>query len=303
MLCVTLKEFARACAPVSGGISDIAIFDPNDYNFTQPSAILGVNQAYNAISLRAGANGTGGTGATCTVTISTLGITGDNISLALPNGMIIGWTTQTVTETTVTLLAAKLVLNINGYTITSGYSATNLAGVITITAPAGLGATVNGHELVIDDEGMVTSRTAFAGGVNGTGLGKMYMISFLRDEAEWTWKQSVKGCSTKYEHAFNFQLPENSQNLTTFMEALDAASCCCGLGMAIRLNDGKVFIAGEKYVNGTSISRFSIVNNGSNGTTGKLYDDFNGGNMILAGSYSRSLYQFTGGWEDIESFL
>jgi len=302
MLCVTLKAFQRDCAPVSGGISDIAIFDPNDYNFTQPAAIGGVNQSYSAVSLRPGAGGTGGTGATCTLTITAIGANGDLISVMSNTGLLLGYMLKTASETTATLLAAGLVSNIN--LGSHGFTASNVAGVITITAPAVLGATMNGMDLIVDDGGgIVASKTAFSGGVNGTGAGKVYLINFLRDEAEWTWKQSVKGCSTKYEHSFNFQLPENSQNLTTFMEALDAASCCCGLGMAVRLNDGKIFIAGEKYVNGSSISRFSIVNNGSNGTTGKLYDDFNGGNMVLAGSYSRSLYQYSGDWSDIEALM
>lgn len=190
MLCVELKGFVRACAPLSGGISDIVIFDPEDFNFTQAAAIAGVKQPYTAVAARAGAE-------------------------------------------------AALV----------------------------------------------------------------YAISFTRDEAEWTWRQSVRGCSVKYEHSFAFQLPENGQTLTNFLEALDAASCCCGLGMAIRLNTGKVVIAGEKWVNAASVARFTILNNGSNGTTGKLYDDFNGGNIVLTGPYSRNLYEYTGGWEDFEALL
>lgn len=189
MLCVQLRGYARACGSVTGGISDIVTFDPNDFDFTQAADVAGVKQPYTAVALRAGA-------------------------------------------------------------------------------------------------------TAVAGA-------KMFVINFQQDEAEWIWRQSVRGCSTKYEHEFRFQLPENGQTLTTFLQALDAASCCCGLGMAIRLNDGKVFIAGEKYVNAVAIPRFSVKNDGSEGTSGKLYDDFNGGNIVLKGSYSRNLYEYTGGWDDI----
>lgn len=193
MLCIKLSSYARACGSVSGGISDILVYDPADFDFTQAAPVDGVKQPYTAIELMTGATAIGGA--------------------------------------------------------------------------------------------------------------KMFNISFLRDEASWDWTQSVKGCSTKYEHKFNFQLPENSHNLATFLEALDAASCCCGLGMIIRLNDGTIFVAGEKYVNGSSISRFSVVHNGSTGTTGKLYDDFNGGNIVLAGSYSRSLYEFVGTWADVEALM
>lgn len=190
MLCVTLQAFARACAPLSGGISDIVVFDPEDINFTQAAAVAGVAQPYTALALRAGAE-----------------------------------------------------------------------------------------------------------------LAKVYNIVFTRDEAEWTWRQSVRGCSVKYEHTFTFQLPENSQNLTTFLQALDAASCCCGLGMFIRLNTGQVFVAGEKYVNANQVGRFTILNNGSSGTSGKLYDDFNGGTIVLTGPYSRNLYEYTGGWDDITALF
>lgn len=189
MLCISLKEFARACAPSTGGINNIVTFDPDDYNFTQPADVAGVKQAYTVIALRE----------------------------------------------------------------------------------------------------------------DSTGL--MYKIDFTREEAEWTWAQSVKGCSVKYEHKFNFQLSENSQNLTTFMQALDAAACCCGLGMIVRLNNGKIFVAGEKWVNAAEIPTFTVLNNGSSGTTGKLYDDFNGGNMVLAGNYSRSLYQYTGAWSTITALM
>jgi hypothetical protein len=107
----------------------------------------------------------------------------------------------------------------------------------------------------------------------------------------------------KYEHEFIFQLPENGQTLTTFLQALDAAGCCCGLGMAIRLNSGKILIAGEKYVSGASITRFTMKQDGSDGTSGKLYDDLNGGNIHIKGSYSRNLYEYTGTWASLEALM
>lgn len=141
-----------------------------------------------------------------------------------------------------------------------------------------------------------------AGATAATGA-LMYQVTFTRDEAEWTWKQSVKGCSVKYEHSFNFQIASNNQNLTTFLQALDAAACCCGLGMIVRLSSGKIFVAGEKWVGANSIARFTVLQNGSNGTSGKLYDDFNGGNMVIVGSYSRNLYEYTGAWSTITALM
>lgn len=303
MLCFNLREFARDCsAPVVGGISDIVTFDPSDFNWTQPSPVAGVAQKYSAVALRPGAVGTGATAATATVTITAVGADGDVISVYAPpslGGTLLGTYIKTSAETTVTLLAVALKNVINGNTGSTGYSATNLAGVITVTAPASYGAVINTLLLNVDDGGTITATTAaFSGGVTGTG-GKMYKIQFQRYEAEWQWKQSRKGPSIKYDHTFNFQLPDNSQTLTTFMQALDSAAACCGLGMVIRLNSGKIFVCGEKYVNGNAIIAFDVFNEGSSGGSGKLYDDFNGANMVITGPYSRSLFEYGGTWDSI----
>jgi hypothetical protein len=134
------------------------------------------------------------------------------------------------------------------------------------------------------------------------GGAKMFVVNFQEDEAEWTWKQSAKGCSVKYDHELILQLPENEQGLTNFLESIDAAGCCCGLGLVFRLNSGKIMVAGEKYVNASAIPKFKFKQDGSDGTSGKLFDDFNGGNIHLKGSYSRNLYEYSGDWSDIEAF-
>jgi hypothetical protein len=190
MICVTLQGYQRGCGAVSGGISDIVVFDPDDFDFTQGATTAGVTPPYTAMALRTGATGT-----------------------------------------------------------------------------------------------------------------PVNKVSFQQNEAEWKFTQSVKGCSVKYDHEFDFTLAENSNALTNFMTALDSASCCCGLGIIFRMNNGKMFIAGEKYVNASSTIRFQIKNDGSNGGSGKLIDDPNGGNIVLKGSSPRSLYEFSGDWADIEAFI
>lgn len=136
----------------------------------------------------------------------------------------------------------------------------------------------------------------------GAATAKMYPIKFQFKEAERTWKQSVKSCSVKYEHEIKAQLPQLSNDLTVFLKTLDSAGCCCGLGFVIQHNDGKIFVMGEKYVNATSIPFFEVKMDGSDGASGKLYDDFNGANMVIKGDYSRELYEFTGGASAIEGF-
>ena len=58
MICVSLKAYSRACGGVTGGMSDIAIFDPNDLDFTQAGDVDGVKQKYSAIAEREGVTDT-----------------------------------------------------------------------------------------------------------------------------------------------------------------------------------------------------------------------------------------------------
>lgn len=118
-------------------------------------------------------------------------------------------------------------------------------------------------------------------------------IPFQIDEAQYTFKQSTKGCSTKYEHEFKCQLPQLSNNLTNLLMSWDASGCCCGLLIIIEMNDGKIFVIGEKYVNTTVIPRFMVRHDGSDGDSGKVYDDFNGANVSFKANYSRPPFEYT----------
>lgn len=193
MLCVSVKNYTRACGPVTGGISDILIGDPNDFNFTQAPAVSGVSQPYTAVALRAGA-----------------------------------------------------------------------------TAEDGA---------------------------------KLYQVKFNDGEAQRTWSQTRNGCSTKYEHKITAQLPQLCQDLTTFLQGLASAGCCCGLLVVIRHNDGKIFVAGEKYVNASAIPKFNVVMDGAEGDSGKALNDFNGANVVLKADYSRDLFEYTGTWASLEALM
>ena len=190
MLCYTLKGYARACAPTTGGISDILIFDPNDVIFTQGAAVDGVLPGYTAVALSDGAAAT----------------------------------------------VDDVIFNI---------------------------------------------------------------INFNYQEAEWKYKQAAKGSQTTYSHELDFSLGDNSQLLTTFQQALDAAAYCCGLGLIIRLNSGRIFVAGEKFVNATSIPRFQMQQDGTSGGSGKAFADENNGDIVLKGDYSRNLFEYTGTWASL----
>lgn len=116
------------------------------------------------------------TKATGQITITAFGANGDSISASVAepmvgggiNSVLLGSFTKTATETTVTLLAAALVSAINANTVTHGYTSTNLAGVITITAKSGAGVSLNsGTPLSVAVTGTIaaTVTTQFAGGV------------------------------------------------------------------------------------------------------------------------------------------
>lgn len=188
MLCVTLESYSRPCGGVTGGVSNMWVFDPADWDFTQVAA----GNPYTVLTRRAGAT--------------------------------------------------------------------------------------------------------FAGGA------KMFPINFQAKEAEYKFKHSVTGCSVKYDFDIMAQLPDLTNDLTNFLSSLDNAGCCCGLGLVILLNTGKVLVVGEKYVNATLQPYFEVKMNGTEGGSGKKFDDFNGANVIFKAEYSRAAREFTGGISVITGF-
>jgi len=145
MLCVTLKSYTAPCSATTGGVSDLWVYDPADFNWTQDAT----TKSYTAITLRDGATAAGGA--------------------------------------------------------------------------------------------------------------KMFRLTFQRKEAEFKFKHTLNGCSVKYEFDLDAQLPNLSQELTNYLSSLDSAGCCCGLGLVIRLNSGKIFVIGERYVNGNTIPYFEML--------------------------------------------
>lgn len=113
---------------------------------------------------------------TRTVTITAIGADGDTIDIKYVGAnsglvsLVAAPVAKTASETTVTLLAAKIVTAINGATSTNGgFTATNSAGVITITGPSAFSPflnTINTAPTIVGT--MTATSTAFSGGVIGT---------------------------------------------------------------------------------------------------------------------------------------
>lgn len=195
---------------------------------------------------------------------------------------------------------------INIVTAGTGYA---LAPTIVLTGGGGTGATatatvsgglVTAINITSQGNGYTTAPTVqiVSPGATAEGGGKMFPISFSKNgnEAEYTYSQSRNGTSVKYEHQLEFFSANLDQLQTQWNQAIDAAGACSGIGMVIQLNSGKIFVAGEKWINDNPVDiPLLIRQDGSTGTSGKLLDDPNGQTSILKGDYTRSLYEFTGG--------
>lgn len=129
------------------------------------------------------------------------------------------------------------------------------------------------------------------------GAGKFYGVNFQRNEAEYTFDQSSKGgYFTKYTHKLNFNAPDLSMLTTQWNKLVDLAGECCGIGIVIVLNSGRILIMGEGSVNTAGLAiPFFCYQDGSKGTSGKKFDDMNANSVQLNGDYTRSLIEYTGG--------
>lgn len=150
---------------------------------------------------------------------------------------------------------------------------------------------------------VIALSTAAAAAISGSPslVAALYPIVFLEEEGEYTFQRSSKGCSTKYQHNINAQLPQLSQGCNTFLQKMDAAGCCTGLLFVMEMNDGKIFVAGESIVNGVTILPFRMKHGDTDGTSGKVLDDYSGVNVKFTGAYTRPLYEFSGGAAAIEA--
>lgn len=151
--------------------------------------------------------------------------------------------------------------------------------------------------------GAAYSVVALRPGATVIGGAKMFQVNFQNKEAEYTAKQTVKGCSVKYVHEVKAMLPQLSNTLTNFMSMLDQAGCCCGIGLLVQMNDGKIFVIGEKFVNATPIIKWQMQQNGSDGGSGKVFDDENGMTIAITGDFNRGAYELAGGITLISAFL
>lgn len=272
MLGCSIQGYIRSCSPTVGGASLLLVGDANDYDFTSGAADASGNATgYSAIELRAGAS-TGGTGATATAALTSAAV--------------------------------------SAVTIGSGGTGYTTAPTVVFTGGGGTGAT--GTATV--SGGAVTAVTIGSGGTGyttaptvtfvSTGSAYLFQIDSLEDTINVSMSQAnADGSSSAWDYAIICNMAQFSQQMTNFNTKIDAAAACCQMVFVWQQNDGKIFVAGEKYVDGNLIPKFKLRQDGSKIDIGKKFTDFNGQNLSIKGSYSRPAFEFTGGIESLQAFI
>jgi len=148
------------------------------------------------------------------------------------------------------------------------------------------------------------SAIALRSGATAAGGAYLYPIDSLQDSLNVEITQSnPDGSSSSYEYVITAKMAQMSQSLTNFNKKIDAAAACGQLIFVWRTNDGKIQVAGEKYVNGDSIPKFRFRQDGTKVSSGKKFSDFNGQDLSLKADYLRTPYEFTGGISSIEALM
>lgn len=111
------------------------------------------------------------------------------------------------------------------------------------------------------------------------------------------------GITSAWEYAITARMAQMSQQLTNFNTKIDGAAACCQLLFIWRNADGKIFVAGEKYVANTRITKFKLRQDGSKISTGKKFSEFNGQDLSIKGSYYRGPHEFTGAFSVIQALM
>lgn len=216
---------------------------------------------------------------------------------------ISGTVLKTSAETTLALLATKVADSINGLTGTTGYSASTAGAVITVTGPAGVAA--NGVTLTRTIVGGITSTaTAFSGGAAALpGGAYLFEVDSVEDTINFKATQSYADGSSEWAYEIKARAAKLCQALTNFTKKMDAAASCCQLLFVMVMNDGTIFVAGEKYVGSTQLPKWKIRQDGTVLDSGTTFKSFNGGDLSFKGTYLRAPYEFIGGLSALSGFI
>lgn len=267
MLGCTVVGYKRTCAPTTGGAGLLLVGDANDLNFISGDLDGDGNETgYDSVEFR---GGTGGAG------------------------------TAVLTSDAVTSI-----------TVGSGGSGYATAPIVTLTGGGGTGATATATV----SGGVITGFTVTAGGTGYTSAptvvitpsssAVLFEIDSLTDSINVELTQAnADGSSSAWSYVIAAKMAQWKQNMTNFNKKIDAAAACCQLVFVWQNNDGSIFVAGEKYVDGVKIVPFKLWQDGSKIATGLKFTDFNGQDLSIKGTYSRPANEFTGGMAALQAFI
>ena len=272
MIGANIRGYIRPCSIFTGGADLLLVGDANDFDFTlgTPGAD-GEPVGYSTIARRIGS------GATATSTVGSGAVTAVNITAGGTN-----------------YAAAPTVVFTGGGGTGAAATATIANGVVVaITVTSG-------------GTGYTSAPTVSftGGGATAAGGAYLYPIDSTEDTIGVDITQANSdGTSSSWDYLIAARLAKMSQAMTNFNVKIDAAAACSQMVFVWRNNDGVIFVAGEKYVNGVTIPKFKFRQDGSKMGTGKKFTDFNGQDLSIKGIYSRAPFEFIGGMGALQAFI
>lgn len=125
---------------------------------------------------------------------------------------------------------------------------------------------------------------------------EMYPVAFTRMKARYSYDQkNTDGVAPMYQHKLEFPVPDINMLTEQWSTLIDQQGYCCGVGIVIILNSGRILIMGESSVNATSLLvPFYVYQDGSKADSGQKMDDQNANTVTLTGAYNRPLIEYTG---------
>lgn len=271
MIGCNVGGYKRACAPVIGGTSNLYVGDANDFDFTKGEQVAGEEVGYEAIAYK-----TFGTGGAATATLASDAV--GTVAVGTPG---IGYT-----------IAPTITFTGGGGTGAVG-TATVVNGVITaITVSSGGTGYTTAPTVVITPAGASAGGGAY-----------LYEIDSLEDSILFEATQSYADGASEWAYDIKAKAAVLGQKLTNFTTKMDAAAACCQLVFVAVQNDGRILVAGEKYVDGLPIAKWRIRQDGTKLSGGQTFKSFNGGELNFKGTYLRGPWEFTGGLSALTPFI
>jgi hypothetical protein len=261
MLGCSVQGYIKSCGNTTGGVAQLFLGDANDFDFTSAADDANGNPTgYSAVTRH--------TGATASNTIGSVTVTaGGTGYTSVPTVVFTGGGGSGAAGTAV--LTAQVVTSVTITNAGTGYTSNP---TVSFTGGGGSGAT--------------------ATAARSTGGAYFFPVDFVQETLHIDWDQTYSDGSSNYAFTIAGRLSQISQQLTNFNSKLDSSAACCQLIIVWVMNDGKIFVLGEKNVDAAELQKFQLRQDGSKGTTGTRNIDFNGEDLSIKGNYFRKFSKY-----------